>query len=178
MERRLAAILAADIVGYSRLIGLDEEGTLGALGGLKRDVIGPTVSAHRGRIVKFLGDGFLAEFSSVFDALAAGLRIQQEAAQRNSDLPEERRIRQRIGVHQGDVVVQDDDVYGDTVNIAARLEGLAGPRGSLFPRKSTAMSQADLMSRFMTLVSKTSRTSGSPSESIVRAFLPMTSSSP
>lgn len=135
MERRLAAILAADIVGYSRLIGLDEEGTLGALGGLKRDVIGPTVSAHRGRIVKFLGDGFLAEFSSVFDALAAGLRIQQEAAQRNSDLPEERRIRQRIGVHQGDVVVQDDDVYGDTVNIAARLEGLAEPEGIAISEK-------------------------------------------
>lgn len=144
MERRLAAILAADIVGYSRLIGLDEEGTLEALGGLKREVISPTVSAHHGRVVKFLGDGFLAEFSSVVDALAAGLQIQQEAARRNGSLPEERRIRHRIGIHQGDVVIQDEDNYGDTVNIAARLEGLAAPEGIAISEKV----YSDVVNRF------------------------------
>ena len=89
-------------------------------------MIAPAVSAHHGRVVKFLGDGFLAEFSSVSDAVATALQIQRQVAERNANLPEERRIRHRIGVHQGDVVIQDDDVYGDTVNIAARLEVLPG----------------------------------------------------
>src|SRR5688572_16467164 len=98
MERRLAAILAADIVGYSRLIGLNEEATLERLSALRQEVIAPAASAHHGRVVKFLGDGFLAEFSSVLDALAAGLLIHGKTAERNRNLPEEQRIRHRIGV--------------------------------------------------------------------------------
>lgn len=144
MERRLAAILAADIVGYSRLVGLDEEGTLEALGGLKREVIGPAVASHHGRVVKFLGDGLLAEFTSVSDALGAAVQIQRETAQRNDQWPEERRIRHRIGIHQGDIVIEDDDVYGDTVNIAARLEGLAEPEGIAISEKV----RADVEGRF------------------------------
>ena len=129
MERRLAAILAADIVGYSRLIGVDEEGTLVALRSLKSEVIEPAVNEHQGRVVKYLGDGFLAEFASVIDAVDAAVRIQREVGERNESLPEERRIRHRIGVNQGDVVHEEGDVYGDAINIAARLEGLAAPEG-------------------------------------------------
>ncbi len=129
MERKLAAILAADIVGYSRLIGLDEDGTLIALRTLKQSIIEPTVQAHGGRIVKYLGDGFLATFGSVSEAFSAGLKIQDMLAEFNLPLPEERRIRHRIGLNYGDVVIEDGDVYGDTVNVAARLEGLAEPEG-------------------------------------------------
>lgn len=129
MERRLAAILAADIVGYSRLVGLDEDGTLTALRSLKQEIIEPTVAAHDGRVVKYLGDGFLATFVSVSEAFAAGLKIHKLVAASNLILPEERRIRHRIGLNYGDVVIEDGDVYGDTVNVAARLEGLAEPEG-------------------------------------------------
>lgn len=129
MERKLAAILAADIVGYSRLIGLDEDGTLTALRTLKQSIIEPTVQVHGGRVVKYMGDGFLATFGSVSEAFSAGLKIQKMLAEFNLPLPEERRIRHRIGLNYGDVVIEDGDVYGDTVNVAARLEGLAEPEG-------------------------------------------------
>ena len=121
MERRLAAILAADVVGYSRLIGADEAGTLAALRALRKELVEPALKRHRGRIVKLMGDGLLAEFSSVVDAVAAAVEIQ-------GTMPE-RRIALRIGVNIGDVVVEDGDLFGDGVNIAARLQEIAEPNG-------------------------------------------------
>jgi adenylate cyclase len=126
-ERRLAAILAADMVGYSRLTGQDEEGTLARLSALRRDLIDPVMSEHRGRLVKTTGDGLLVEFASVVDAVRCALRIQQGTAILNIDVRSEKRIEFRIGINLGDVVVDGDDLLGDGVNIAARLERLAEP---------------------------------------------------
>ena len=126
-ERRLAAILAADMVGYSRLTRLDEEGTVARLRALRRDLIDPVIAEHRGRIVKTLGDGLLVEFASVVDAVRCALRIQQGMAILNTDVRSETRIEFRIGINLGDVVVDGDDLLGDGVNIAARLERLAEP---------------------------------------------------
>jgi TolB-like protein/class 3 adenylate cyclase len=129
VERRLAAILAADVVGYSRLIEADEEGTLGRLKTLRAEIIDPKIAGHRGRIVKTTGDGLLVEFSSVVDALRCAAELQAAMAERNGPQSPDRRIDFRIGIHQGDVVVEDRDIFGDGVNIAARLEGLAEPGG-------------------------------------------------
>ena len=129
MERKLAAILAADVVGYSRLMEIDEAGTLGALKAHREALIDPAIAEHHGRIVKLMGDGSLVEFASVVDAVACALAIQEGMAERNAEVPEERRIEFRIGVHLGDVIVEGDDLYGDGVNVAARLEGLAKPGG-------------------------------------------------
>jgi adenylate cyclase len=128
-ERRLAAILAADVAGYSRLIGADEEGTLDRLRSIRSDVIDPTITAHRGRLVKTTGDGLLVEFGSVVDALRCATEMQQAMAGRNAAVAVAERIEFRIGVHQGDIVVEDGDIFGDGVNVAARLEGLADPGG-------------------------------------------------
>ena len=128
-ERRLAAILAADVAGYSRLIGVAEEGTLNRLKSLRTEVIEPAIAAHRGRLVKTTGDGFLVEFASVVDALRCAVEVQQEIAGRGADTPADRRIELRIGIHQGDIVVEDGDIFGDGVNVAARLEALADPGG-------------------------------------------------
>jgi adenylate cyclase len=127
--RRLAAILAADVAGYSRLIEADEEGTLGRLKALRAELIDPKIAAHRGRIVKTTGDGLLVEFSSVVDAVRCAAELQAAITERNGPLPSDRRIDFRIGIHQGDIVVEDGDIFGDGVNIAARLEGLAEPGG-------------------------------------------------
>jgi TolB-like protein/class 3 adenylate cyclase len=127
VERRLAAILAADVAGYSRLIECDEEGTLGRLKMLRAEVIDPQIAGHRGRIVKTTGDGLLAEFASVVDALRCAAEVQMALAESNASIPSERRIEFRIGIHQGDIVVEDGDIFGDGVNVAARLEGLAEP---------------------------------------------------
>ncbi len=129
MERRLAAILASDVVGYSRLIRADEEGTLAALKALRADIIDPTLAEHNGRIVKLMGDGMLAEFASVVDAVRAAVETQLAVAERNAKLPEEKRIEFRVGINLGDVVIDGDDIHGDGVNVAARLEGLAEPGG-------------------------------------------------
>ncbi|MCH8001379.1 MAG: adenylate/guanylate cyclase domain-containing protein [Proteobacteria bacterium] len=129
MERRLAAILAADVVGYTRLMGADEAGTLARLKALRGEVIDPEIAAHNGRLVKLMGDGALVEFASVVDAVACAVAIQREMAARDEDMPEDRRITFRIGINLGDVIVDGDDIYGDGVNIAARLEGLAEPGG-------------------------------------------------
>jgi adenylate cyclase len=126
-ERRLTAILAADVAGYSRLIGADEEGTLAALRALRRELIDPCIAGHKGRLVKTTGDGILAEFASVIDALRCGDAVQRAIAERNAPVPGERRIEFRIGIHQGDVVVENGDLFGDGVNVAARLETLAEP---------------------------------------------------
>jgi adenylate cyclase len=119
--RRLAAILAADIAGYSRLIGADEEGTLNRLRSIRADVIDPKITEHRGRIVKTTGDGLLVEFSSVVDALRCATEWQHGMSQKNAATPDDNRIEFRIGVHQGDIVVEDNDIFGDGVNVAARL---------------------------------------------------------
>src|SRR5246127_592799 len=129
VERRLAAILAADVAGYSRLIEADEEGTLGRLKTLRAEIIDPKIAGHRGRIVKTTGDGLLVEFSSVVDALRCATEWQCGMSQRNAPTPDDNRIEFRIGVHQGDIVVEDNDIFGDGVNVAARLEGLAEPGG-------------------------------------------------
>src|SRR6516225_3458455 len=128
-ERRLAAILAGDVAGYSRLIGADEEGTLAALRAMRAEVIDPAIATHRGRLVKTTGDGLLVEFASVLDALRCAVDVQREIAGRDADTPSDRRIELRIGIHQGDIVVEDGDILGDGVNVAARLEALAHPGG-------------------------------------------------
>jgi adenylate cyclase len=127
VERRLAAILAADVAGYSRLVGADEEGTLSRLKALRAEVIDPKIADHHGRIVKTTGDGLLVQFASVVDALRCAAEIQAAMAESNAPLPVDKRIDLRIGIHQGDIVVEDGDIFGDGVNVAARLEGLAEP---------------------------------------------------
>jgi TolB-like protein/class 3 adenylate cyclase len=129
VERRLAAILAADVAGYSQLMGADEEGTLARLKAHRRELIDPKISEHRGRIVKTTGDGLLVEFSSVVDALRCATEIQRGMAEGNNVVPADGHIEFRIGIHQGDVVVEEGDIFGDGVNVAARLEGLAEPGG-------------------------------------------------
>jgi len=127
--RRLAAILAADVAGYSRLMGADEEGTHERLKAHLGDLVNPKIGEHRGRIVKNTGDGFLAEFASVVDAVRCAVEIQRGMIDREPDMPEERRIRFRIGINLGDVIVEEQDIFGDGVNVAARLEALAEPGG-------------------------------------------------
>jgi len=127
--RRLAAILAADVAGYSRLLRADEGGTLNQLRSIRVDIIEPTIARYRGRIVKTTGDGFLVEFASVVDALRCATEVQSAIAEGNSEIAAEKRIEFRIGIHQGDIVVEDGDIFGDGVNVAARLEGIADPGG-------------------------------------------------
>ena len=129
VERRLAAILAADVAGYSRLIGADEEGTLARLRSHRAAAIDPKIAEHKGRIVKTTGDGLLVEFASVIDALRCATELQTAMGEKNATAPPDNRIEFRIGIHQGDIVVEDDDIFGDGVNIAARLESLAEPGG-------------------------------------------------
>jgi TolB-like protein/cytochrome c-type biogenesis protein CcmH/NrfG len=128
-ERRLAAILAADVAGSCRLIGIDEEGTLTQLKALRKTLFDPKITQHRGRIVKNTGDGALVEFASAVDAARCALEIQRDMAQNNADTPQERRIEFRIGIHVGDIIIDDNDIFGDGVNIAVRLEGIAEPGG-------------------------------------------------
>lgn len=127
--RRLAAIVSADVAGYSRLMGGDEEGTLEALKSHRRELIDPKIEEHNGRIVKTTGDGILIEFPSVLDALHCCLDMQQEMVERNESVSEERRIQFRIGINLGDIIIDGDDIFGDGVNIAARLEAIAAPGG-------------------------------------------------
>jgi len=129
VERRLAAILMADVAGYSRLMGADEEGTLARLQALRRELFDPQVAEHHGRIVKVTGDGMLVAFSSVVDAVRCAVAVQQAMPERNADIPKARQIELRIGINLGDVIVDGDDLYGDGVNIAARIEALADPGG-------------------------------------------------
>ena len=129
MERRLAAILVADVVGYSRLMGADEAGTLAALKSARAEVVDPAIDACRGRIVKLMGDGALVEFASVTGAVECAVAIQRGMVAHHADQPEERRIVFRIGVNLGDVIIEGDDIYGDGVNLAARLQALAEPGG-------------------------------------------------
>ena len=129
VERRLAAIPAADIAGYSRLMGQDEAGTLARLRALRRDLIDPRVADHKGRIVKTTGDGILIEFPSVVEAVACAVAVQRAMQAHNADVSQDQRIEFRVGINTGDVIVDGDDIHGDGVNVAARLEGLAEPGG-------------------------------------------------
>ena len=129
MERRLAAVLAADIAGYSLLMGRDEEGTLSRLKAFRKTLVDPTITAHRGRIVKTTGDGMLVEFASAVDAARCAVEVQRGVAVQNAGVPLNARIEFRIGIHVGDIIFDDNDIFGDGVNIAARLEGIAEPGG-------------------------------------------------
>src|SRR6516165_5724683 len=129
VERRLAAILAVDVAGYSRLMGADEEGTLAALRAVRRELGDPKIAEHRGRIVKTTGDGLLVEFASVVDAVRCAVGVQREMAARNAAIPAGRRIEFRMGINVGDIIIEDGDIFGDGVNIAARREALAEPGG-------------------------------------------------
>ncbi|MGX5842430.1 adenylate/guanylate cyclase domain-containing protein [Mesorhizobium sp. ArgA1] len=131
MERRLAAILAADVVGYSRLMEADEADTLARLKSTRENLIDPKITAHRGRIVKLMGDGALVEFPSVVDAVTCAVEIQRTMSEYNAELPKEKQLEFRIGINLGDVIIEGADIYGDGVNVAARLEGLAPPGGVL-----------------------------------------------
>src|SRR5713101_2406949 len=129
VERRLAAILAADVASYSRLMGVDEEGTLAALKAIRRDLLDLKIKEHRGRIVKTTGDGVLVEFASVVDAVRCAVEVQHAIPERNTSVAADSRIELRIGINLGDVIVEGDDLYGDGVNIAARIEALADAGG-------------------------------------------------
>ena len=143
--RKLAAILVADVVGYSRLAAADEDRTLARLRGLRSDLIDPAVAAHHGRIVKRTGDGNIAEFRSVVDAVRCAIEVQNGMVERNAGVPAERRIEFRVGIHLGDVVEEaDGDLMGDGVNIAARLEGIAAPGAICLSRTPTARSKGRL----------------------------------
>src|ERR1700722_6750782 len=134
VERHLAAILAADVAGYTRLMNEDEEATLAELRTWRHQVADPRIRERNGRIVKSTGDGFLVEFTSVVDAVRCAVEMQREMAARNSGLPAERRLEFRIGINVGDIVVEDHDIFGDGVNVAARLEALADPAGICISR--------------------------------------------
>ena len=129
VERRLAAVLAADVAGYSRLMGADEEGTLSLLKAFRKTIVDPSIATHRGRIVKTTGDGMLVEFASAVDAARCAADVQRGMADHNTDVPQEKRVEFRIGIHVGDIIFDDNDIFGDGVNIAARLEGISDAGG-------------------------------------------------
>jgi len=129
VERRLAAILAADVVGYSRLIEADEAGTLAALNERRRNILNPLVTQHHGRVVRVMGDGVLVEFASAVNAVKCGIDLQKRMGELNIGLLEDRRVVLRVGINLGDVVVESGDLYGEGVNVAARLEAMAEPGG-------------------------------------------------
>jgi class 3 adenylate cyclase len=131
VDRRLAAIWAGDIAGYSRLMGVDEEGTLRQLKAHRKELVDPKITEHRGRIVKTTGDGMLVEFVSVVDAVRCAVDIQRGMVERNASVPSDKRIEFRIGLNVGDIIIDGDDIFGDGVNVAARLEALADPGGIL-----------------------------------------------
>src|SRR5438874_3337556 len=129
VERRLVAVLAADVAGYSRLMGADEEGTLAQLKACRKALVDPKIAEHRGHIVKTTGDGMLVEFASAVDAARCAVEVQRGMAMHSADVAQDLRIKFRIGIHVGDIIFDDNDIFGDGVNIAARLEGIAEPGG-------------------------------------------------
>jgi adenylate cyclase len=134
VQRRLSAILSADVVGYSRLMGLDETGTLNRLKAMRRDLVDPQIAAHAGRMVKLMGDGALVEFASAVDAVTCAIEIQKQVREHNTPVPQDQRIEFRIGINVGDIIVEGDDIYGDGVNVAARIQALADPGGVYISR--------------------------------------------
>ncbi len=155
IQRRLAAVLAADVVGYSRLMGADEIGTLNALKAHRRELTDPTIAAHRGRIVKTTGDGALVEFASVVDAVACAVAIQRAMITRNAAIDPERQIVFRIGINVGDIIIDGDDIFGDGVNIAARLETLCEPGGICISRAANEQIRDKLAIAFADLGEQT-----------------------
>ena len=129
VQRRLAAILTADVVGYSHFMEVDEEGTLARLKSLREELFDPKVAEYHGRIVKIIGDGVLVEFASAVDAMRCAVEVQHDLTERNSATPENHRLELRVGINVGDIIIEGEDIYGDGVNVAARLEGLAEPGG-------------------------------------------------
>jgi len=172
--RRLAAMLAADVAGYTRLMGADEEGTHERLKAHLRELVDPKIGEHHGRIVKNTGDGLLAEFPSVVDAARCAIEMQRGMIDREPDVPEERRIRFRIGVNLGDVIVEEHDIFGDGVNVAARLEALAEPGGICISRMVRDQIRDKLAYPFEDLgeqsVKKCARASRSQSRLVFRAL--------
>jgi adenylate cyclase len=124
LQRRLAAILSADVVGYSRLMGIDEAGTLARLKAMRRDIFDPLIAAHSGRTFKLMGDGALVEFGSAVDAVTCAIEVQKQVRDRSAGSPEDSWIQFRIGINVGDIIVDGDDIYGDGVNVAARIQAL------------------------------------------------------
>jgi class 3 adenylate cyclase len=166
--RKLAAILVADVVGYSRLAGADEERTLARLRALRNDLIDPTISVHRGRVVKRTGDGAIVEFRSVVDAVRCAVEVQTALKERNSGLAPEKRLEFRVGIHVGDVVEESDgDLMGDGVNIAARLEGVAKPGGICLSEDAWRHAQGKVEASFIDAGERRLKNIASP----VRAFL-------
>ena len=147
-ERRLTAILAADVAGYSRLLGVDEEGTLAQLKAHRRAVVDPKIGQHRGRIVKTTGDGMLVEFASVVEAVSCAVEVQHAMVKRNKAVPQEKRIDFRIGINVGDVIIDGNDLFGDGVNVAARLEAIAEPGGIFISRQVYDQIEGKLTLRF------------------------------
>src|SRR6516164_9262965 len=157
--RRLTAILALDVAGYSRLMGADEEGTHERLKAHLGRLVDPKIKEHRGRTVKNTGDGLLAEFPSVVDAVRCATEVQRSMIDREPEVHEERRIKFRIGINLGDVIVEEHDIFGDGVNVAARLEALAEPGGICIARWSEIKSETSCPTRLRTWASRASRTS-------------------
>jgi class 3 adenylate cyclase/pimeloyl-ACP methyl ester carboxylesterase len=153
-QRRLAAILAADVVGYSRLMGADEVGTLRALKAHRRELVDPAIAGHRGRIVKTTGDGMLVEFASIIDAITCAIAVQRGMIGRNAEVPEEKRIVFRVGVNVGDIIIDGDDILGDGVNVAARLETLCEPGGLCISRAANDQIRDKLSLAFIDLGEK------------------------
>ncbi len=166
VERRLSAVLAADVAGYSRLIGVDEEGTLAQLRAVRAELIDPAITAHRGRVIKTMGDGILVEFPSVVDAARCALDFQRGMAQRSVQIAADRRLAFRIGIHIGDVVVEGEDLLGDAVNIAARLEGIAEPGGITLSEDAWRQVRDKLQDAFVDLGEQTLKNIARP----VRAY--------
>ena len=162
------AVLAADVAGYSRLVGADEEGTLAQWKAHWRELIAPKIAEHRGRIVRIAGDGLLVEFASAVAAVRCAVEIQRAIVGRNTHVPQERRIEFRIGINVGDIIVDGSDMWGDGVNVAARLEALAEPSGIAFPAECKKTSMAGSMLPLRTWGSAGSRTSHIWCESIAR----------
>ena len=165
IERKLAAILAADVVGYSRLMGEDEAGTHARLKAHRKELIEPLVAEHRGRVVKLTGDGALVEFASAVDAVECAVAIQKDMAEREAAVPEDRRLEFRIGINIGDIILEEGDIYGDGVNIAARLEAWPSLAASASPATSTTRSGRNSRCRSRRWASTGSRTSPSRSRS-------------
>jgi class 3 adenylate cyclase len=157
--RRLTAILAADVAGYSRLMGADEEGTHERLKAHLAQLVEPKIKEHRGHTVKNTGDGLLAEFPSVVDAVRCAVEVQRGMAERNAETPEDKRLTFRIGVNLGDVIVEEHDIFGDGVNVAARLEALADPGGVFVSIRSVSTSATACRSPLRIWASTRSKTS-------------------
>jgi len=160
MQRRLAAVLAADVFGYSRLMGVDEIGTLRSLKSHRRELVDRGIAEHRGRIVKTTGDGMLVEFASVVDAVACAVNIQREMLTRNAAVPEDKQIVFRIGINVGDIIIDGGDIYGDGVNIAARLEALCEPGGVCISRTANDQIRDKLSLSFADLGEQTVKNIG------------------